>query len=520
MKKHLAGRMSLAVILAASALTLSSVPTAASTTDQSGMSPSRELVNWRAELSGPSGVALDQGGRLYVANRSANTVTVYPADWSTTKPTPVKVLKGPATGLVRPRAIAFDSLGLMYVVNSDSVTVYAQDWAAGDTAPVKQLRGANTALVDPRGIAFDPSDRMYVVNSHDTHPHGSGERVGSVVAFPREWPSGDTSPDAILQGPNTFLDRPHAIAFDYQGRTYVANSDSITVYAPSWLGGDLAPTHRLTGPATGLSRPSAIAFDEHGIMYVANSASNTITTYDTDWPGTSAVPLSTLSGARTYLSGPTSLTIGEGGSVVVANAGSDIVTEYLPSHHSVTLTESSSVSYALISPTQLPTVQMRVRRVTVTAASSMGSLTHVISQTPRVCVGQGFGTVTLELKRPGVCILHSQVLLPEPWSTSPALTRSFTVRTSAQVLDVPSIADLPLSKRWTTVRASSSSGLPVTITSTTPTICRPSFAFGHRIRLLSVGTCSLQMLQQGNEFWESARGSLSFKILADDTSTS
>lgn len=505
----------LAVALAVTlAMSFSAQSAVASTEERFDVAPSRELAGSVAQLSDPSGVALDEAGRLYVANRSSNSVTVYAPDWSTSRNSPVKVLKGQATQLSQPRAIAFDSLGRMYVVNTDSVTVYESNWTSGDAAPVKVMRGPNAALVDPRGIAFDPSDRMYVVNSYEHASYGSSERVGSITVYSPNWASGDVSPEATLQGPQTYLDRPYAVAFDYLGRTYVANRDSITVYGPSWAGGDLAPTQRLTGAATGLSRPSSIVFDDQNLMYVANSGASTVATFDMDWPGTSSAPLSTLSGHSSRLSLPAALLLSDDGSIIVSNLGSDTVTAYSPSRLQVTLTEANGASYPLVSPTRNPSVQLSAQRVTVKAASSLGTAIRVTSLSPRVCVGEGIGTTTIELIRPGNCVIQAQVTLSEPWSVSPILTRTFSVIPSSQALEIPALPESLLSTGWVRVQVRSTSGLPVTIWSATPSTCMPSFAFGHRVKLLAPGPCTLQLYQPGNEFWQAALGTVSFPIVS------
>lgn len=484
----------------------------------SSVSPSRELSGATSQISDPSSVALDEAGNLYVANESANSVTVYSSTWSSFQTAPVKVLQGTSTQLVQPRAIAFDSSGQMYVVNSDRINVYGPGWASGNTAPTRILRGPNTGLVDPRGIAFDSGDRMYISNSYENVSYGSSQRVGSVSVFAASWAGGDTTPVAVLEGPETFLDRPYGIQFDVLGRMLVANRDSITAYAPGWSGGSQSPLGRLSGVATLLSRPTSVAVDEQGILFVSNLGTSSVTTYEVTWNGSvvNATPLSTLSGSETKLSQPMSLHVDDVGQVTVANSGTDSVTSYASSGLEVSVSHGDGPSFSLmhsspgLSP---PSFEFRADSVTVSAQTTLGASVRIVAVTPTTCEGEGHGQAILSFKRPGTCSVKVQLQIPEPWSVSPSLTRSFTISPSSQAISVAPIPSALISDRWQVVRPTATSGLPVTVLTQSPSVCRPTRAFGNRVRLLAEGACSLLLAQLGNPFWQQAVTSVSFPVV-------
>ena len=115
------------------------------------------------------------------------------------------------------------------------IVVYKQD-AIGADAPLRMIRGPHTGLGDPHGIFFDGANNEIVVANHgnqngrETLPGsvapqrrgGGGERgtfVGgrfdppSITVYPGEG-SGDIAPIRRIQGPKTGLNWPMALSVD------------------------------------------------------------------------------------------------------------------------------------------------------------------------------------------------------------------------------------------------------------------------------------------------------------------
>jgi hypothetical protein len=98
----------------------------------------------------------------------------------------------------------------------------------------------------PAGIAFDGAGRLYVANSNSILIYAAGA-------------TGDATPVATIAGPSTGLAGAKTPAFDGTGRLYVVISNtSITVYAAGATG-DASPIATITGPSTGLSAPLGVA---------------------------------------------------------------------------------------------------------------------------------------------------------------------------------------------------------------------------------------------------------------------
>ena len=126
-----------------------------------------------AGVGGPSGVAVDSHGVIYVANAGLDTIQVYAAN-ATTGATTIRTISGASTTLHTPRKLAIDSSDNLYVVNTNlgefangsSVAVFAPG-AHDDATPVARLVGAATTLQRPSGIALDANRNVYVSDSSD-----------------------------------------------------------------------------------------------------------------------------------------------------------------------------------------------------------------------------------------------------------------------------------------------------------------------------------------------------------------
>ena len=124
----------------------------------------------KTKLADPTGLALDDQGRLYVANRNSNTITIYkPGNSGNASPT--STIRGGKTGLSGPIGIAVHG-GILYVANNgnSSVTEYkivSIGIGRNDLAPFKTIKstdiqGSTGDLTCPHGLACDGNGTVYV----------------------------------------------------------------------------------------------------------------------------------------------------------------------------------------------------------------------------------------------------------------------------------------------------------------------------------------------------------------------
>jgi len=257
---------------------------------------------------------------IFVTNPSANSLSVFPLG-----------SKGNAasrftrTMLSNPSAIAYHA-GKLYVANGsdDSITVYPANGGPRPN-PIITISGAKTKLVNPQGIAVDSAGNIFVANQ------GSVDFAPAGVTIYRAGANGDVAPIARISGPTTGLESPVALALDARGFIYVANQinsqktpDRITVYAPH-SNGNAAPIRMIAGPATGLSNPGGVAVDSVGDLFVTSAqnekpycCSAAVLIYAPGATGNVA-PIASIDGDCGKLSATGAIALGANGNIYVTD---------------------------------------------------------------------------------------------------------------------------------------------------------------------------------------------------------
>ena len=150
-------------------------------------------------LGGPSGLAFDSNGNLYVGATIHNTIEkIDPAG-------NVNLFADSSSGLSSPAGLAFDSNGNLYVANAGGGNILKFD-PAGNPTVFATISG-------PGGLAFDGAGNLYVSHT-DSYPNGGVVRFDSTG-------NGTTFASGLLE--------PLGMAFDSTGNLYVANSYNSTI---------------------------------------------------------------------------------------------------------------------------------------------------------------------------------------------------------------------------------------------------------------------------------------------------
>jgi hypothetical protein len=174
------------------------------------------------------------------------------------------------------------------------IVVYKRT-ATGSDAPLRIIRGPSTGLGDPHGIFFDGTNNEILVANHGNNggrepaPTQSVEEdetdkiVGgrfdppSITVYPGE-AKGDVAPIRKIQGAKTGLNWPMALDIDLQhNEIAVANNgdSSIRIFRRTDAG-DVAPVRVITGARTGIKGPMGVTFDvKNDEIWVANYGDHT-----------------------------------------------------------------------------------------------------------------------------------------------------------------------------------------------------------------------------------------------------
>jgi sugar lactone lactonase YvrE len=242
-----------------------------------------------SSLNRPKVIALDSCGNLYVTNFDSNTIGKYMSNGTAVNTSLISGLDGP-------EGIAFDSLGNLYVANFNGNTIgkYTSD---GDEIDSSFISGLNY----PTFIAFDIHDNLYVSN------YGNG-RI-------RKYSSNGSEIDMLFI--SSGLSSPQGMTFDSYGNLYIANSGSnrIRKYNPNGI------LINGTFISTGLSNPVGIAFDSYENLYVTNSGDNSVRKYNSNGRELN-IPV-TLE-----LNGPNGIAFDSAGNLYISNLNDNTIGKY------------------------------------------------------------------------------------------------------------------------------------------------------------------------------------------------
>ena len=203
----------------------------------------------------------------------------------------------------------------MTVEHPPKVVVYRK-LASGDEEPIRVLEGDSTGLEDAHGIALDTEQGLMFVSNHGSAADSSGAgkfHPPSITVYPLK-AEGDTAPLRVIEGSETRLNWPAAMALDAErGDLYVANDadNSLLVFGVNDQG-NVAPRRMIRGPRTGLRHPTGIVLDKkNNEVWLSNMGNHSATVFSIDADG-DVPPLRTI---RSAPQGKRSQAIGNPGAV-------------------------------------------------------------------------------------------------------------------------------------------------------------------------------------------------------------
>jgi sugar lactone lactonase YvrE len=205
-------------------------------------------------LAHPMGVAVDNGGNIYIAE--SRTGKVYKESPGGATRTIV------AQGLNTPTGVALDGAGNIYVAASGGV--YKETPSAGGYLQSEIAVDLN----DLAGIAVDGAANLYLISSSSGDVHKETLSAG-----------GAYSETAIGSG----IANPSGVAVDGDGDIFVADARQGTLYEETHGSGVGYAQSKI---ATGLNAPAGIAADGAGHLFVTVSGDSAVYEYALQIDGT------------------------------------------------------------------------------------------------------------------------------------------------------------------------------------------------------------------------------------------
>ena len=151
--------------------------------------------------------------------------------------------------------------------------------------------------------------------------------------------------------------------------------------------------------------------------------------------------------------------------------------------------------------------------VGVGANASSGLAVNFTTTTPSVCTSGGTDGATIALVTPGTCTVRATQAGDATYKAAPPFSQSFKVSRASQMINFGALADTTLAQSPVAVGAAASSGLAVSFTTTTPSVCTSGGTDGATIALVTPGTCTVRATQAGDATYNPALPlSQSFKV--------
>ncbi|MBI3638691.1 MAG: hypothetical protein HY223_00055 [Thaumarchaeota archaeon] len=310
-----------------------------------------------ATFHGPSGIALDSSGNIYLADRANNRIEIFNssevfvrqfgvAGFDPDGPGP---LQAPPGTFNNPTGIAVDKFGNIYVSDSgnnrvevfnSTGTFKGQIGRYGiDPDGAGPLQAPNGTFYDPIGITINKFGNLFVADSGNNRI----EVFNLLGGFKSAFGTFGIDPDGPgpLQAPNGTFNDPSGVAVDSSLNVYVTDSGNNRIEVFNLLGGfksafgtfgiDPDGPGPLQAPNGTFNDPAGIAVDDSGNTYVVDKGNSRIEVFDStgvfkkqigkfgidpDGPGPLQAPISTLYN-------PTSVAVDSSLNVYVADANND-----------------------------------------------------------------------------------------------------------------------------------------------------------------------------------------------------
>jgi hypothetical protein len=316
---------------------------------------SADGVGPAARFNGPGGVAVDGAGNTYVVDANNDTVRKVSLDGTVTTLAGDPGQAGTDDGVGSaarfgttsqgPSGIAVDGAGNLYVADTPNSTIRkvtadgAVTTLAGTAGDADCVDGTGNAalFIWPVGVAVDSGGNVFVADGQcNTIRRITPAGVVTTLAGD---PTQSGSTDGT--GANASFSFPSGVAVDASDNVYVADMDNATIrkITPEGVVTTLAGNPGLpgstdgSGSAASFSEPANVAVDGAGVIYVADVGNNAIRRVTPGGIVTTVVGVPGVIGANTgplpaLLSVPQGLAVGPNGDLALSDENALLIVHW------------------------------------------------------------------------------------------------------------------------------------------------------------------------------------------------
>ena len=486
-------------------------------------------------LSSPDGVAVDGSGNVYIADYFNNQVLKETPSGATYIESTV------GSGTPKPLAVAVDGSGNVYVLTSyatgEPQQILKETLSAGNYTP-SQVIPANYYFT---GVAVDGNGNVYFSEILEDELPGTG---GVFKLTPSSTGYTESTVDNTLNAV--------AVAVDGNGNVYAVDQGTYGAWSVLEETSSAGFYNQNFLPITaGLVNPVGVSVDGMGNVYLSDSSSSLVLKQDFGDPpslGFTATNVGSMSSDSPQTVTITNIgnqplnlsTPGTGGNPsypvnfpentsdpnlcaagtsLAPNEACDVSINFVPTTggtnyesvvitdnnlnqtnatQSIRLTGTGTLIQQTITFPAITAAQYALTTLPLSATASSGLAVSLTSSTPSICTVSGS---TASLLTPGTCILHAAQAGNSNYSAAPAVSQGFYVHPAQQTITFKTITGAWYALQQITLSATASSGLAVSFSTTTPTVCTVS---GNTVSLLIGGSCILQATQAGNALYGAA----------------
>ncbi len=450
------------------------------------------------KFDNPNGIAVDGSG-VYVADTGNGRIEKFDTNGQYLRSFGAF---GHGNGLLSsPYGVTVDGTGNVYVANTSNYRIEKFNAAGHFVTNWGSYGSGHGQFSYPDGVAVDGSGNVYVADTINHRIQKFGYTYNLSVSK-LGGGSGTVMSDIAGISCGTTCSAPYAIGAQVTLTATPAAGSTFT----GW-GGDCAGT----GPCI------VTMNDTHSVTATFSAIRHTLTV---KMSGTGTGSVTSYEFVPNIYCAPTcSADYDEGSTVTLLPAAAPgsvlagwssnctVVGDYcqitVMSDVTVTATFSSTKIGQTITFPAIPKKTMLQSGFSISPSASSGLPVTVTSGTTSICdISQG----TVVLFGPGTCVLHADQAGNAAYNPAPTVTRTFSIRKVNQTIGFAGIQNITMLQSGVGISPIASSGLPVTVSSTTPSICTVNVSATNAISIhvVAPGTCSVDANQAGNAAYNPA----------------